>query len=709
MSAEDVPEKPRPAILVPKVSGVLEIDGELDDSAWSNATLIDSLKQVEPNEGLPSDPPTAILLMRDHEHLYIGFICYEPEPEQMVLQDMHRDAYQRDDDAVKIALDTFRDGKSGYYFLIDAAGSRLDGMVADNGQRLNFDWDGFWRGKSKIFSDRWTAEFAIPFQTLAFGKEGVWRANFERWRGCDRSRHRWTGIEREFRVTTVSEGGELCGFDDLEQDMGVELAPYLKVRRRREHDPRYSTTTGDFGGEFNWRITPQLAGSLTVNTDFAETEVDERKVNLSRFSLTFPEKRDFFLKGSTYFHFGWENSFGDRSRPILVPFFSRRIGLSPEGEEISIDYGARISGRVKNLDIGFLSVRTGEDSHADIPAGELIVARPAYRVNRNLTLGGILTHGNPSSRDSNTVGGGDIRYVSTDLFPGLLTFNAYFLNSNDEEIDSSGAGYGIRTTFKTSDWNHYLGTLYAQEEFVPALGHVYRPGERQYFGGVDWEPRPDSGPIRNFEFSFHPSFWTQPDGTIISKNLMTKLFESEWHSGDRFFIRHSLDSDRMEEAFEPVDGNVIPAGEYDWQTLEAGVSSSRKRSISGDLSYEAGTWYNGRTTQVRTSAKWNPSPNLELRLRYSQNRMRLPGGSFTTRVESMNLNYDFTPDIRLESLVQADSVSDNLGFQSRLKWIIEDGRELFFVVNSSWIREEDDSIVPVEHDLIVKLQYAFRF
>ena len=706
----------RPRVAVPRLedepadsADKMEIDGRLHEKAWQSAAKIDALTEVEPDEGAAADPPTEILVMRDSTHLYVGFVCHEPKIDDLVLQDMHREGFQWEDDAVKITLDTFRDGKSGYYFLISAAGSRLDALVADNGQRRNYSWDGFWRGRTHIASDRWTAEFAIPFKTLTFGRNGIWGANFERWRGVDRTKYRWAAVEREYSITTMSEAGELEIRDGLDQGHGIEIRPYLKVKRTREHSPRSASTVGDAGGEINWQVTPQLRTSLTFNTDFAETEADARRINLTRFSLFFPEKRDFFLQDANYFEFGWESGFSERRRPDLLPYFSRRIGLGPDGEEIPIEFGGRVTGRIGDLDLGALVVSTAGDSSAGVPAGELIVARPAWRLTDELTFGGILTSGDPASNEANVVTGSDLKFVTTDRFPGVFTFNAYLLQSADEATHDHGAAYGARSSLKTSDWEYAVETLYTQDEFHPALGFVRRPDERRYEGTISWEPRPDSDSIRNFGFSFRPQAWTEPDGTVTTKALFVELFSVEWHSGDRFFIDHILSSDRPGEDFTPVDDRIIPAGEYAWQSVATGFAFSRNRPFSGRLSYEGGGWYNGRKQAVSVSSSWHPSANLEVGCQYRENRIRLPSGNATTRVETLNVNYDFSPDLRLATLVQADNVTDNLGLQSRFRWIHSDGRELFFVVNSSWLEEEEGTLVPVEQDFTVKLVYALRF
>ncbi|MFH1998363.1 MAG: carbohydrate binding family 9 domain-containing protein [Planctomycetota bacterium] len=697
----------RPEITVPTTDEAVTVDGILLEKAWARAAVIDRLVEVEPNEGTPASPPTEIRLMRDYDFLYVAFICYEPEMENLVLQDMHREGWQWEDDAVKITLDTFCDGKSGYYYLIDAAGSRLDALVADNGQRVNYSWDGFWEARVQLNENQWTAEFAIPFKALNFGDRDLWRVNFERYRGASRTKYRWTGWEREFRVTTMSEAGILRGMSGIDKSMGLEFIPYGKIKRTRKHDPRSAHTLGDAGGEINFSLTPQMTGSFTVNTDFAETEADTRRINLTRFSLFYPEKRDFFLQDSTLFEFGWESGFS--GGPSITPFFSRRIGLSSTGEEIPIEYGTRLAGRVRDLDLGFLAVHTGADSSSDAPAGNLMVARPSWRVNEELTLGGMVTSGNPSQREENQVFGGDLRYVSTDTLPGLFSINAYLLGSDDRYTREKGSAYGIRSDWKTSDWSFSADTLYSRDDFHPALGYVRRPGERSYNGSIEWEPRTENhDSIRSYTFSVDAGFWTKPDGTLISHELDTGLFELNGHDGDSFYVHHTVSSDRLDSDFEPLPGYVIPRDDYAWQSMTAGYSFSKNRPLSGNISYTGGGWYNGRSSRVSTSGQWNPSAQLEIALSFSETRTTLPAGSFTTQIQGLNINYDFTPDIRLATLVQRDNISDNLGMQSRFRWIISDGRELFLVINSSWLRESG-ALVPVEQNFAVKAQYAIRF
>ncbi|MHC4380768.1 MAG: carbohydrate binding family 9 domain-containing protein, partial [Planctomycetota bacterium] len=512
-------QEPAPAATpsghVPLIAAEITLDGDFQEDAWSRALHLDHFTEVTPDEGQTADPPTRILVMRSATHLYLGFVCMEPEPETMVLQNLRRDAFLNEDDRMEFVFDTFHDEKTSYFFQISAAGSRGDALLGDNGRRFNKPWDGFWEGKTRILADRWVAEIAIPFSTLAVGPGDVWGANFERTRGKDRSNYRWSGARREIRVGNVSEAGELSGFAGIDQGLGLEFKPYLKMKRSDGQDGD-SDILNDLGGEVNWRLTPQLTGSVTWNTDFAETEVDERRVNLSRFPLFFPEKRDFFLQDTTLFQFGER---GRRSGGTnLLPFFSRRIGLL-DGAEVPLDYGLRLAGRAGPWDIGFLGVHTGAEASAGAPESDLFVFRPSYNVSKSLAVGAIFTDGNPAGDLSNTVAGADLRWSSTSLLPGIFSLNSYFVHSDDEATAARGLGFGTEASLSTSYWDYTLSMLGTQGDFLPALGFVRRPGELRTTGSVFWNPRPESGPIRKYIFGISPLVWTDLDGEVISSRV----------------------------------------------------------------------------------------------------------------------------------------------------------------------------------------------
>ncbi len=700
----------RPRVVVARTATAPVIDGVLEPEVWDGAPSIGALTEVDPDEGAPSDPGTEVFLLRDDEFLYLAFVCHEPEPERMVVQQMVRDAFLNDDDRLEFVLDTFRDGRTGYFFQMSAAGSRGDALLGANGGSFNKRWDAFWEGRTRIGADRWVAEIAIPFKTLATGPGDTWGFNVERYRGVDRSRHRWAATRRDLRVQIVSEAGELAGLGEHEDGLGMELVPYFKLRRSELESPEHKTFVGAGGGEFNWRVTPQLNASLTWNTDFAETEADSRRVNLTRFPLFFPEKRDFFLQDSNLFEFGEQSGFGRGGGNNMLPFFSRRIGLTEDGEEVPIEAGARLTGRVDDLDLGLLAVRTGAGG-AGSPAGELFVARPSYRITDELSGGLLLTSGNPSTADSNLVTGADLRFTRTDFLPGYrLNLNAYAVRSSDEETHAVGAAWGLQSSLTSRDWSHRFDTLSSQDQFRPALGFVRRGGERYYRLESRWEPRPGGGSsVREYQFAFRPRWWTDGSGRLQTHGIDLTFFGAEWHDGDRFTATWAFDGDRLTEPFEPVDGTVIPVGFHHWHVLETSYRFSEARALSGDVEMRAGEWYDGEAVRASGEVNWRPNGQLFLGLDLQENHFWMPGGDFVTRVGRVNADYSFTPSLSWRNLVQADNQSDVLGVQSRMHWIQADGRELFLVLNYAWEELPDGPFVPASRDLTAKVVYSLRF
>ena len=690
------------------------IDGHLDDPIWQTANTIDYLTESEPVEGRRSAPGTRIMIARDEHALYIGVECMEPEPDKMVMQRMNRDSYLREDDRIQFVFDTFHDGKSAYFFQMSAAGSRGDALIGDNGNRFNKRWDTFWEGRTQILEDRWTVEIAIPFRAISFGEGDTWGFNVQRSRGVDRSESRWTAFERKFSMFTMSQAGLLKGMGGLPSESSFEVVPFLKTRYSRFGNPNSSDFSADFGGEVNWRITPQLKASFTVNTDFAETESDQQRVNLTRFSLFFPEKRDFFLEDSSLFDFG--EAGGWRGGGLMQPYYSRRIGLTSGGNEVPINYGARLSGRVGRWNLGLLAVHTGAMGSVGVPEGEMLVARPSYRVTDRLTIGALLTSGNPESDNTNLVTGLDARYSQSDFFGKRLEMNLFGIRSSDGDIPSAagsgvGGAFGFESGLSSSDWNLHLKTYGSQTNFDPALGFVLRPGERYHLMRASWEPRPSdsSSAIRKYKFALRPKWWTDTKGDLSSHGWDMTFFGAEWHDGDEVNFTWAWDGDNLDDEFEPSDGSTIAPGNYNWHKLEAEYRFSSSRPLSGGLAVQTGGWYDGTGTSIRADIDWRPNANLRMGLSAYQGQFQLPGGDFTSRQGRVNFDWSFSPDFIIQNLIQTDNESGHVGFQSRTRWMLEDGRETFFVVNYGWDEAPGGYLIPGDRDISLKFVYSLRF
>ncbi|MEZ5364857.1 MAG: sugar-binding protein [Bryobacterales bacterium] len=437
---EAAPQEPEPtekrrSANVTRVTSDIQIDGVLDEPAWREGKPIGKLVQRIPNSGAEPSERTEVTLLYDDDNLYIGVECYDSEPGRVIGTLMARDSVITSDDRVEILLDTFGDQSNAFYFATNPTGAFVDGLVFANGQTNN-DWDAIWNVRTQRTEQGWIAEFAIPFRSVSFPAERtVWGFNLSRTIQRKLEENRWTGYGFQMQFAQVSEAGEITGLDGLQQGVGLDVRPF--VAQRWIHDPATGNDVlrGKPGLDLFYNLTPSLRLSTTVNTDFGETEVDARQINLTRFSIFFPEKRTFFLQDAGVFNFATTGIDPPGGIPEpgaeIFPFFSRRIGLI-NGQEVPIDYGVKLTGKVKRTEIGVLNVRTRDG--AGVGSADMAVARVRQNFWEQSYVGAIATGGNPDSPLSSSTIGGDLR-LATSNFLGTdrnAVFQAYGLKSMNE-------------------------------------------------------------------------------------------------------------------------------------------------------------------------------------------------------------------------------------------------------------------------------------
>ena len=430
--------------VVTRVTSEIVIDGSLDETPWRQAPKIGALVQRIPVAGAAPTERTEVTLLYDEENLYIGVMCYDSEPGQVLASQMARDARLNADDRLAIVLDTFRDQSNAFHFATNPAGAMVDGLVFANGE-TNDDWNGIWIVRTARTDDGWSAEFAIPFKTLSFPSgETVWGFNIARTIQRKLEENRWTGARFQTQFFQISEAGEITNLEGLAQGAGLDVRPFI-ARLWPRPGTGGDTVAGKPGLDVFYNITPSLKLSVTANTDFGETEVDARQINLTRFSIFFPEKRTFFLQDAGVFNFATTGIDPPGGIPgtgaEIFPFFSRKIGLLG-GQEVPIDYGAKLTGRVGRTEVGMLDVRTRDVRSVDannllnVDASNLLVGRVKQNFLEQSYVGAILTSGNPASALSSSTVGVDVR-LATSNFLGRnqnVLFNAYGLTSNNEGV-----------------------------------------------------------------------------------------------------------------------------------------------------------------------------------------------------------------------------------------------------------------------------------
>ncbi len=540
-SQQASPTDPVRSAVVTAVTSQIVIDGALDEAAWRQAPTIGDLVQRIPVAGAAPTERTEVRLLYDEENLYIGVMCYDTEPDQVLASQMARDASLNADDRLAIVLDTFRDQSNAFHFATNPAGAMVDGLVFANGE-TNDDWDGIWIVRTAQTGAGWSAEFAIPFKTLSFpAGETVWGFNISRTIQRKLEENRWTGARFQTEFFQISEAGRITNLEGLQQGAGLDIRPFI-ARLWPRPDTGGDTVVGKPGVDLFYNITPSLKLSFTANTDFGETEVDARQINLTRFSIFFPEKRTFFLQDAGVFNFATTGIDPPGGIPgtgaEIFPFFSRRIGLLG-GQEVPIDYGAKLTGRVGRTEVGMLDVRTRGVPAAD--AGNQFVGRLKRNFLEQSYVGAILTNGNPASALSSSTVGVDLRLATSD-FLGRgqnVVFNAFGLRSDNEGVADDNASFGFGAHYPNDRYEAQVLWREIQDNFDPAIGFVQRSNVRMLRVAGSFNPRPN--PSTGIQQMYHDVFYTRftrlDNGLVESWDIYATLVDWHFNSGDSL---HSL-------------------------------------------------------------------------------------------------------------------------------------------------------------------------
>ena len=715
---ETSPTEPVRSVVVTAVTSEILIDGSLDEAPWIQAPKIGDLVQRIPEVGAMPTEKTEVTLLYDKDNLYIGVMCYDSEPQRVLASEMARDASLRADDRLEIVLDTFRDQSNAFYFSTNPAGALVDGLVFANGETNN-DWDAIWIVRTEQTDEGWSAEFAIPFKTLSFpAGETVWGFNISRTIQRKLEENRWTGARFQTQFFQISEAGEIMNLEGLTQGVGLDIRPFVAGRWLHRTANGDDAVVGKPGLDLFYNITPSLKVSVTANTDFGETEVDARQINLTRFSIFFPEKRSFFLQDAGVFNFattGIDPPGGiPDTRAEVFPFFSRKIGLLG-GQEVPINYGAKLTGRVGRTEIGMLDVRTRDVSNVD--AKNLFVGRIKQNFLEQSYVGAIVTGGNPASPLSSSTIGVDMR-LATSNFLGSdqnMVLNAFGLTSNNEGVSENNSSYGFGAQYPNDKFAAQILWREIQENFDPAIGFVQRSNVRMLRVAGSFNPRPKrSTGIQQMQHDvFYTRFTRLDNGLVETSNLYVTLVDWHLNSGDSL---HSLFDanvtyERLFEPFEISPGVVLPAGEYRFTSWRIMFMSAQKRRIHGRVGFNFGNFWSGTATVIETALTYKLPPWFSISLNTNQTFASLPQGDFIARIYSAQVNYAVSSFLSLSNLIQFDNRSGNLGLQSRVRWTIEPGNDVFFIFGQGWVQDLERGYDFRRQDsrLAMKFQYTFRF
>lgn len=676
------------------------IDGVLDEAVWADAAAIDDMHEVQPTEYSEPSERTIVYLLYDDDALYIGARLYDREPGQITDRILRQGEQVFGDDWFSVIIDPFHDRRSGYRFLTNPNGLRQEGLY-QNVSDTQWEWQGIWYAAGSVDDEGWVTEIAIPFKSISFDPSNdTWGINFRRAIARRDERIAWVSRNRNSDPST---SGTAVGLEGLQQGMGLDVVPSVSVSNQRDFDPGSSRSDLEPSLDVFYKVTPGITSALTVNTDFSATEVDDRQVNLTRFGLFFPEKRDFFLQDADIFEFG---SLDENGRP----FFSRSIGLSSTGEPVDLDVGGKISGRIGRFNVGALAIR--QDEFSEVRADNAVVARVSANILSESSVGFIATEGDPGSNLDNAVQGVDFSYRNSRLPGGrLLEADAWVQRSDTQGIADEDGAYGL--SVRSPNSTGFRGGFrfsHIEENFNPGLGFVNRAGIEQLNIGTEYTHRPRSGYLRSVLAGVNGQRVELLSGGLQSQRLQLRLLELESRQGDELQFRHRANKEVLTEPFEISEGVTIPIGAYDFDELTLDVSTADQRRVWGGFDVEVGDFYGGERMQVGTSISWRPSGRFLTALSYEYNDIDLPEGDFETRLVSYRAEVVFSSTLSWVSLLQYDNVSEVLGINSRIHWIPEPGREAFLVLNHNLQDlDRDNSFASQFSEASVKFNYTFRF
>lgn len=706
------------ALRVPELAKLPEglaeprIDGRLDDAAWAHAAVIDDLRQVVPVAGADPSEATQIFLLRGTDALYIGLACYDRDPAGIRATQMERDANLDPDDRVELLLDTFNDRRNAFWFQVGPAGAPGDALIAGDGTSFNKDWDGIWNTASTIGEDGWFAELELPYKTLAFDPNNdAWGFNARRFIRRRNEVARWSRADPKYRFFSASQAGTLNGLSGLEQGLGLDVVPFAtSTLSHAQGVPADGTVDdtdlqADGGLDVFWRIDPQTRLSLSFNTDFAQAEVDDRQVNLGRFSLFFPERRDFFLDDANLFEFGLA---GRGPRPVR-PFFSRTIGLDANREEVPILAAAKFTRRTDEYSVGLLNVRT--DDAGELEGSNLFVGRASAFFGDRSDAGVLLTSGNPAEEGQALTYGVDLNLRTADLFGSKnLEWTNYVTgtrNDPDEGGDGDGLAWFTQLDYPNDEVVARVSYASVGEDYDPQLGFVSREAVRRLDTHLEYRPRQYTD-VRNLRHQISSSWFTDQDGNTETQNLTLIPFGMVFETGDQFNLVAQHNREVLGEPFGILPGIEIPEGDYPFWRYGFTASSADFRELSASIEMRFGEFYDGDRDDLSLGIQWRPSARFNLGLEYDRRDLRLAQGDETIHIGGVRALLVFSPKLSWSNLLQYDNQSENLGLNSRVRWIIQPGRELFAVVNQAWTADSE-SFTPGDGQLIFKLFWTFRF
>jgi hypothetical protein len=673
-----------------RLTGSLNIDGRLDEEIYLTTPPITNFYQMDPNNGQPATEQTEVWIFFDNDTLYVTVRCYDSSPEaRWVANEMRRDSttISRQNDAFHLSLDTFYDRRNSSLFIITPIGGVFDGQVTNEGVPANPNWNPVWDRAVGRFEKGWTAEMAIPFKSLRYkpGRNQVWGIQLfrmVRWKN-ETSLVIPLARNQKHADFQVSRYATLVGIEAPPGSKNIEIKPYAisNVTSDPVANAADATTIDKNAGfDVKYGVTQNLTADFTYRTDFAQVEVDEQQINLTRFNINFPEKRQFFLEGAGVFMFGVTGSgaeFGGATGNIPALFYSRQIGIS-QGRPVPMQGGGRMTGRVGKYSIGLINVQTDDQPSRGVPSTNFSVVRLRRDILRRSNVGLLYTR----RSESLTANGANEAY-GVDAVLGFfdsLSMTSYVAQTKSPDRSGDDTSYRVNVDYNADRYGARIERLTVGSNFNPETGFLRRRDFEETSGSLRFSPRPrNSRTIRQFSTSVNYGYIADTNGRLDTRDAGTS-FGITFQNGDSFNVGYDITDEVLREPFRIARGVTIPVGSYGYQNFSTSYGFGIQRKISGSVSVDRGSFYSGdRTVFAIRSGRVELTPQVSLEPAVSINRVVLPEGAFTTKLLSTRATYTVTPLMFVSSLMQYNSSTHTVSANVRLRWEYHPGSELFIV------------------------------
>jgi hypothetical protein len=709
-----------------KLTEPFKMDGQLDEAFYKTYPGFEGLVQASPRYREPATEKTEIWVSFDGDNIYVSAKVWDTAPpEKWIANELRRDTNQmRQNDHFGVGFDTFYDRRSGYMFYANPIGGFADYSVVDEGAP-NTDWNPVWLAKTGRFDGGWTLEMAFPFKSLRYtsGTNQTWGIQFRR-----SIRHKnewayWTPVPRNMAgpqaLNRVSVFGTVVGLDLPSAGRNIEIKPYALGRNstdRTQTPPLSGDNDGEIGGDLKYGITANLTADLTVNTDFAQVEIDEQQVNLTRFNLFLPEKRDFFLEGRGLFDFarggssgGGNPGSGTTDQPYL--FYSRRIGLN-RGRVVPIDVGGRLTGKIGAFGVGMMNIQAGDEEVSKTPATNFTVLRIKRDILRRSSIGAMFTNRNESA----VTPGGDNQGYGADAAFGFyqnVSLTGYYAETQTTGLNGDNQSYQGKFDYAPDRYGASASILKVGAAFNPEVGFLRRTNFIRSFASARFSPRPaNMKAVRKFTYEGSIEYFENGAGDVESRQQSGR-FNVEFDNSDTFNVEGNINYDLLVAPFMPSPGVIIPVGGYHYNDVVMTYAMGQQRRLSGNVTVQLGEYYSGTIKGISFSnGRVSILKQLSVEPRVTYNHVELPTGDFTTKQFGARTDYGFSPRMFASALLQYSSTDHTFSSNVRFRWEYKPGSE-FFVV---WTDEENTNPLDPHENLalrnrafVVKMTRLFRF